>query len=96
MQVTGMPGMQVPVVLQISLPLHALPSLQDEPAAIGVCVTPATGSQASAVHGFWSSVATGEPGWQVPVWQVSPAVQALLSVQVVPFDLEGFEQTPVD
>ena len=96
MQVTGMPGMQVPVVLQVSSPLHALPSLQDEPAAIGVCVTPATGSQASAVHGFWSSVATGEPGWQVPVWQVSPAVQALLSVQVVPFDMKGFEQTPVD
>src|SRR5215831_15042575 len=30
-----------------------------------------------------------------PAWQASPVVQALLSLQVVPFGAAGFEQTPV-
>src|SRR5207245_6012815 len=33
---------------------------------------------------------------QVPFGQVSPDVQALLSLHVVPFALFGFEHTPVD
>jgi hypothetical protein len=33
---------------------------------------------------------------QLPVWQVSPLVQLLPSSQVVPSDLVGFEQSPVD
>ena len=32
---------------------------------------------------------------QVPFWQVSPDVQALLSLHVLPFALFGFEHTPV-
>jgi hypothetical protein len=33
---------------------------------------------------------------QTPAWQVSPVVQALPSVHVVPFVITGLEQTPVD
>jgi hypothetical protein len=35
------------------------------------------------------------PGVHVPAWQLSPVVQALLSVQLVPFVAIGFEQKPV-
>jgi len=35
------------------------------------------------------------PGAQVPLWQVSLAVQALLSLQGVPFDAGGFVQFPL-
>jgi len=34
-QVTGVPGMQVPLALQVSLPLQALLSAQEVPAATG-------------------------------------------------------------
>jgi hypothetical protein len=33
---------------------------------------------------------------QVPAWQVSVWVQALLSAQAAPFALLGFEQIPVE
>ena len=33
---------------------------------------------------------------QVPAWQLSPVVQALPSLHVVPFAIGGFEQAPVD
>jgi hypothetical protein len=36
------------------------------------------------------------PPVHAPAWQVSPAVQALLSSQGVPFALFGFEQTPAE
>ena len=32
---------------------------------------------------------------QAPAWQVSACVQALLSLQEVPFGFAGFEQMPV-
>ena len=32
---------------------------------------------------------------QIPAWQESDCVQAFASLQVVPFGLTGFEQTPV-
>jgi hypothetical protein len=38
---------------------------------------------------------TGLPPVQVPFWQVSVRVQALLSLHVVPLAAFGFEQTPV-
>ena len=47
------------------------------------------------MQGFWSSVATGEPGWQLPVWQVSLAVHALLSLQGVLSGAVGLEQNPL-
>ena len=62
----------------------------------GTCLTPDTESQLSMVQGSPSSVATGLPGWQVPVAHWSGAVQALLSLQAVPSALFGLEQVPVD
>ena len=56
------PGMQVPVALQVPAPVQMLPSVHVVPAMTGVCVTPGTGSQASAVHGFWSSTGAAVPG----------------------------------
>ena len=89
------PGKQVPVASQAPTPVQMLPSVQGVPGETGVCVTPLTESHASAVHGLLSSTGTAEPGTQAPAWQASPAVQALLSLHVVPFDLVGFEHTPV-
>lgn len=59
--------------------------------------TPEAGSHIPAI---WQVLAgggqtTAVPGVQAPAWQVSVVVQALLSVQVVPFAAFGFEQTPV-
>src|SRR5439155_22912465 len=52
--------------------------------------TPATWYCSRAVQ---VTVEVGLP--QLPLWQVSPEVQALLSSHVVPFALFGFEHTPV-
>ena len=39
---------------------------------------------------------TGLPPVQTPLWQLSVCVQALPSLQAVPFALAGFEHWPVD
>ena len=83
--VGGVPRTQVPPALQVSLPLQALPSEQGVPTATGLCATPVTGSQLSAVQGFWSSIVNGVPGIQDPdALQVSLPLQTLLSAQDVP------------
>src|SRR2546422_1080409 len=45
-------------------------------------------------HWSWAVQTTGVPV-QVPLWQLSPVVQARPSLQLVPSDLAGFEQRPV-
>src|SRR5439155_3545969 len=55
-----------------------------------VASIPATWHWSSAVQ---VTVEVGLP--QVPFWQVSPEVQAVLSLHVVRFALLGFEHTPV-
>jgi hypothetical protein len=84
--VTGaVPAPQLPELLHVSAPLHALPSEQLVPAVAGVWSTPKVGSQLSAVHGFPSSSDGGAPGLQTPeALQVSVPLQALLSAQEVP------------
>jgi len=57
---------------------------------------PVVGSQVPAV---WQESdvppqTTGAPLTQVPDWQLSPVVQALLSLQLVPLVAAGFEQVP--
>ena len=89
------PAIQAPDPLQASLPLHKLASAHEVPAATGVWLTPVDGPHASAVHGLPSSMATAEPGVQVPAWQASPAVHALLSLHAVPLGATGFEHAPV-
>jgi hypothetical protein len=83
---TGVPLLQLPVEPQVSLPLHAFPSVQLVPAALLVWVTaPVVVLQVSVVQGLPSSTTTGVPGWQAPVaLQSSAPVHALLSVQLVP------------
>src|SRR5262245_53655509 len=68
-QVRAMPGLHAPAPSQVSAPLQAFPSEHDDPAGVGMCTTPPTGSQASAVHGLPSSTATGAPAAHVPDWQ---------------------------
>jgi len=95
---TGFEPMQVPF-WQVSVCVQALPSVQVVPSVLlGFEHTPVDGSQVPATW-HWSSavqvtVEVGLP--QVPFWQVSPDVQALLSLHVLPFALLGFEHTPVD
>jgi hypothetical protein len=54
------PATQVPVALQVSVPLHALPSEHDVPVATGVWNTPVA-LHPSVVHGLPSDVCTGAP-----------------------------------
>jgi hypothetical protein len=77
------PGEQVPA-WQVSVPLHALPSLQDVPFPTAVCAHPVTGSQVSVVQGLLSSQSREAPGEQVPDEQVSAPLQTSPSGQEVP------------
>ena len=92
MHVTGVPGWQTPP-RQVSAPLQASLSAQLVPSVTGVCVHTPLASQASAVHGLWSS--------QLPADDVHtqaeqvPVPQTLGDVQAVPFGAVGFEQVPL-
>jgi hypothetical protein len=94
-QVTAVP-VQVPL-WQASAVVQAFPSLQVVPLVLfGFEQTPFDGLQVPATW-HWSSAVqvTGIPV-QAPPWQASAVVQALPSLQVVPFAAFGFVQTPVD
>jgi hypothetical protein len=91
----AVPAWHAPVALQISLPLHALPSEHAVPAAAGVWVTPVAGLHASTVHGFPSSTVGAVPAWHAPVpLQVSVPLHAFPSEHDVPADAGGFEHAP--
>jgi hypothetical protein len=62
----GAPLTQLPSALQVSTPLHTLPSEHEVPAATGMCVTPVAMEQKSEVHGLWSSTSAGVPFKHVP------------------------------
>ena len=64
--VGGVPATHAPNVLHVSAPSQALPFEHAVPALIGVCVTPATASHASAVQGLPSSIVGGVPAVHVP------------------------------
>ncbi len=89
-------GVQTPA-RQASPVVHCWPSSHAVPSgAVLPTHRPVAGWQAPAV--WQESVAggqtTGAPLTQVPDWQLSPVVQALLSVQLVPLAAAGFEQVP--
>ena len=86
------PLWQVSPDVQALLSLHVLPFalFGFEHAPVVVSHVPATWHWSRAVQ---VTVEVGLP--QLPLWQVSPEVQALLSLHVVPFALFGFEHTPV-
>jgi hypothetical protein len=93
---TGFEPVQVPD-WQVSVWVQALPSLQVVPLVLAgfehtpvpVLQVPTSWHWSSAVH------TTGFDPVQTPDMQVSVWVQALLSLQVVPSSLIGFEHTPV-
>jgi hypothetical protein len=59
--------------------------------------TPLVGSQAPSVwHGPGAAQVTVLAGVQVPIWQESASVHALLSLHGVPLATGGFRQMPVD
>ena len=95
-QTTGVPATQDPL-WQTSPLVQELLSLQATPfGAAGFEQVPSVGLQAPAWW-HWSEAAQtlGEPPVQAPAWQVSTVVQALPSLQVVPFAAVGFEHAPV-
>ena len=78
--------------------MQLFPSLQAVPfGAFGFEQVPAAGSQMPATWHESDAVQTvAVPPRQLPVWQVSPVVQALPSLHAVPSAAAGFEQIPVD
>ena len=81
----------------LSVRVQVSPSLQLVPSGLlGFEQVPVAGSQVPAL--WQASLAVHERGLeptQLPDWQVSVRVQALPSLQLVPFDLAGFEHVPV-
>lgn len=93
-QLDAAAGRHVPSV-QVSTPLHRLPSEQDVPSGNVVFRQPAALSQWSLVHGSPSSQSGGAPDTQTPPEQVSLPLQRLPSSQAVPAGASPPEQTPV-
>lgn len=93
LQTVEVPPVQVPA-WQLSLLVHALPSLHVTPFVFGGFVQapavqiPASWHWSLAVH------ASGAPPLQVPAWHASLTVQTSLSLHVVPSVLTGLLQTP--
>jgi len=95
-QTTALPPVQLPP-WQVSVWVHALPSVQVLPFGFGGFEqVPVAGSQVPALW-HWSAAVqtTALPPVQLPPWQVSVWVHALPSVQAVPFGFGGFEHVPV-
>src|SRR5437879_6644512 len=95
-QTTGLLPVQTPL-WQVSVCVHALPSLQVLPLAFaGFEHVPVVGEQVPAVW-HWSEAvqATGLLPVHTPLWQVSVCVQALPSLQALPLAFAGFEHVPV-
>ena len=70
-----------------SVCVHALPSLHGDPFGPFVCAehTPVLGLHVPATLQVAPGQVIAGPAVHAPLWQVSPTVQALLSVQVAPF-----------
>jgi hypothetical protein len=65
----------------LSPTVQSLPSLQVSLSGRLVFTQPVLGLQLSIVQSFLSSQSSTAPGMQLPLWQASPCVQTLLSVQ---------------
>ena len=90
------PPPQTPAV-QVSPALQNAPSSQTVPlAAFGALQTPVPGSHVpTSWHWSLALQTTGLAPAQLPAWQLSLCVQALLSSQAVPLPTAGSLQTPV-
>ncbi len=80
---------------QVSLLVQALPSLQGVPPTTATLIQlPVPVSQVSPVQGLLSSQFLVVP-LHTPFWHASPVVQALPSLQELPFATVGYAQLPV-
>ena len=77
---------QISPTVQASLSLHG--------AVLFVNTHPLPGLHPSFVQMFPSVHTSDVPGWHAPFWHVSFTVQALPSVQPLPFETGGLEQMP--
>jgi len=93
---TGFVPTQAPA-WQVSLCVHALPSLQGAPSDLtGLLQVPVAGLQVPAAWHWSEGVHTsGSAPTQTPPWQVSVRVQALPSSQLLPSGLGRLLQVPV-
>jgi hypothetical protein len=91
------PGVPVHMpAVQASLIVHGFPSLQESPSATATFEQiPVDESQVAVWHWSLPPHETGFDPTQLPDWQVSVWVQALPSLQAVPFGAAGLEQRPV-
>lgn len=80
---------------QVSPVVHALPSLQAVPFATAEWVYPVLGLHESVVQALLSLQEIAVPV-HVPFWQESPVVQALPSLQEMPFATAVWTQAPVE
>ena len=89
------PGTQLPA-WQLSPLVQLLPSSQALPSDfVGFVQVPVPELHVPTEwHWSWATQVTALPV-QTPTWQLSASVQALPSLQSVPFVAFGFEQTPV-
>ena len=95
-QVTSDVGVQTPPMQRSPLVQRLLSSQNELSAFVGVEQKPVVVLHEPAVWQLSIVVQTTEvPGTQLPDWQVSPTVQALLSEQEVLLAFAGFEQPPV-
>jgi hypothetical protein len=94
---SGLPLVQVPP-WQVSLRVHASPSLQVDPLALaGLEQRPVDGAQTPASWHWSDAVQTvAVPGVQTPAWHESLLVHKSPSLQADPLVLIGLEQRPVD
>ena len=95
-QTTGSAPVHAPA-WQVSVLVHALPSLQVAPSGrVGFEQTPVAGLHVPGVW-HWSGVAhtTGFAPVHTPAWQVSVRVQAFPSLHDVSLGATGFEHVPV-
>src|SRR5882672_8906279 len=83
LQLSGVPAVHTPV-WQVSAPLHTVPSAHEVPLETAACWQPESGRHESTVHAFASLQSSGVPAAQVPPWQVSRPLHALLSAHAVP------------
>ena len=79
-----------------SVRVQASPSSQDVPSGRGALLQrPSAGSQTPATWQASAGQVWNGPAAQMPAWQVSPTVQALLSLHGVPFAFSTALQRPV-
>ena len=92
---TAVPAEQAPA-WQVSLVVHASPSLQAAPFAfVGLEQVPFAASQVpTSWHWSCAVQITGLAPVQAPAWQVSLCVQASASLQAVPFAFGAVPQVP--